>query len=305
MNIKLAQIDISCGQARAEINQATVDEYSSAWLDGAKFPLSVVFFDGVIYHLADGFHRFFGAQKAGLLDLNCDVRKGTQADAVWFAVAANQQHGLKRTNADKRRAVEIALREKPEMADNALAKHVGVSFHTVAELRVLLRVREVELSPPVRTGLDGKKRSAPPPPQKPAIKPPTAPPKPPPATPAIVDKTGWPIPAHLLPLWARRQDVQDELTAISHIRARFKELQETKDELYAEVNAQEGFADASRLRMNVELAMPFAVCTCLGKNSQQCTLCKGRGMISEFRWKHTVPEETKSMRQKLISAAHL
>ena len=43
------------------------------------------------------------------------MRPGTKRDAVRLAIAANQTHGLPRTNDDKRRAVKMAF-EDEEMA---------------------------------------------------------------------------------------------------------------------------------------------------------------------------------------------
>jgi hypothetical protein len=57
---------------------------------------------------------------------------GTWADALWAAAAANQEHdkvGRRRTNLDKRRAVTLALRARPQASNRAIAKQVRVS-HT-------------------------------------------------------------------------------------------------------------------------------------------------------------------------------
>lgn len=60
--IFLRSIRIDGGtQSRAELNNTTVDEYTEAMLEGDTFPPIVVFFDGSSYWLADGFHRYFGA----------------------------------------------------------------------------------------------------------------------------------------------------------------------------------------------------------------------------------------------------
>ena len=48
-------------QPRAAINQDTVNEYREDMKNGDKFPPVIVFYDGEIYWLADGFHRIEAA----------------------------------------------------------------------------------------------------------------------------------------------------------------------------------------------------------------------------------------------------
>src|SRR4051794_18625155 len=70
-----------------------------------------VYDDGERYWLVDGFHRIAAAAILGHDTIACDVRPGTLRDAVAHAVGANAAHGLRRTNDDKRRAVETLLRD--------------------------------------------------------------------------------------------------------------------------------------------------------------------------------------------------
>ncbi|MCL2000844.1 MAG: hypothetical protein FWG74_05375, partial [Planctomycetes bacterium] len=66
-----------------------------------------------------------------------EVRSGTFRDALLFAAGANAGHGLRRTNADKRRAVEMLLGE-PECvgwSNEQIARHCRVGPHLVAEIR--------------------------------------------------------------------------------------------------------------------------------------------------------------------------
>ena len=72
----------------------------------------IVFRDGEKYWLVDGFHRFTAARKAGRTEIECVIYAGKLADARWFSYSANQTHGLRRSNADKVRAVTSALRHR-------------------------------------------------------------------------------------------------------------------------------------------------------------------------------------------------
>jgi uncharacterized ParB-like nuclease family protein len=130
--IKLIDIRIDGGtQTRAEISNATVEEYSEAVLEGAKFPPVDVFFDGVESWLADGFHRYHAHKRAGVTDIAATVHNGSKDDALVFALGANRANGLRRTNEDKRKCVSIALERWPEWSDRRIAEVCGV-HHTFA-----------------------------------------------------------------------------------------------------------------------------------------------------------------------------
>ncbi len=154
-------------QMRAAIDADTVAEYAAAWKAKATFPALVVFFDGTDTWLADGFHRYHGARAAELNAVPVDIRPGTQREAQHFAAKANQTHGLKRTNACKRRSVCWYLNDKTcvEWSDNKIAEDAGVSQNFVSEVRKQLTS---DVSSPAaaaasqpRVGRDGKKRKAP------------------------------------------------------------------------------------------------------------------------------------------------
>lgn len=124
-------------QSRAEINNDAVSDYVDAIKDGAEFPPIVVFFDGATYWLGDGFHRVHAFRTAGRASINADVRDGTQADAQLFSYGANKGHGLRRSNADKRKAVLGTLNHPAtkDWSDNQIAKHCGVHHSTVGDAR--------------------------------------------------------------------------------------------------------------------------------------------------------------------------
>lgn len=125
-------------QMRAGLNEVTAAEYADELRRGAVFPPVLVFFDGQTYWLGDGFHRVrayflaYGDQ----VGVPCEVRPGTRRDAVLCAAGANAVHGLRRTNADKRRAVEALLRDEEwgQWSDREIARRCHVSHNFVSEL---------------------------------------------------------------------------------------------------------------------------------------------------------------------------
>ncbi|RCJ20104.1 hypothetical protein A6S26_05130 [Nostoc sp. ATCC 43529] len=136
--IQLANIKLDGGtQSRAGINQQVVGEYAVAWRDGAKFPAIIVFYDGENYWLADGFHRCISAKQANLAEIEADIRQGTRRDAVLYSVGANSSHGLRRTNEDKRRAIQTLLGddEWKQWSDREIARRCGVHHDTVGRIR--------------------------------------------------------------------------------------------------------------------------------------------------------------------------
>ena len=136
--IDLALIRIDGGtQSRAELNQETVSEYADAYKAGAKFPPVKIFFDGKNRWLADGFHRFFAAKAAGEKEILESIEPGTLRDAILYSVKANATHGLKRTNADKRQAVETLLKdtEWASWSDRKIAELCGVGAPLVGDVR--------------------------------------------------------------------------------------------------------------------------------------------------------------------------
>lgn len=136
--IKISDIAIDGGtQQRERINDEAIFDYSESMKCGAKFPPVTVFFDGVKYWLADGFHRFHASRAAGFLDLQAVIRDGTKRDAKLFSASANGTHGLRLTNADKRRSVLVLLEDKEwsQWSDRDIAKHCNVTHPFVSKLR--------------------------------------------------------------------------------------------------------------------------------------------------------------------------
>jgi hypothetical protein len=124
-------------RSRAEMDEAVVQEYAEAMRAGAAFPPVVVFHDGERHYLSDGFFRVAAAREAGLDEIEADVRTGKRRDAILHAVGANATHGLRRTNADKRRAVRMLLEDKEwkGWSDRKIAGMCAVSPNFVGEVR--------------------------------------------------------------------------------------------------------------------------------------------------------------------------
>lgn len=136
--LKLDNITIEGGtQSRAEINEATVAEYSELYRLKVELPPPQIIYDGVTHFLWDGFHRFHGAGRAGLKELECEQKRGSLRDAILLSLGANHDHGLKRTHADKRKCVLTLLADSEwaKMSNVAVAEACHVGKDLVLELR--------------------------------------------------------------------------------------------------------------------------------------------------------------------------
>jgi len=97
-------------QIRVEMQEECVEEYAAIYREGRKvLPPIVVFYDvmGDTYYLADGFHRVAAAKLNGTATILAEVYEGTFEDALRYALRANANNGIRRTNEDKLHALEI------------------------------------------------------------------------------------------------------------------------------------------------------------------------------------------------------
>jgi len=125
-------------QSRAQISEETVSDYAEAMQAGDQFPPITVFHDGVDFYLADGFHRLHAAKRLHKASIQADVRTGTLRDAILYSLGANRDHGLRRSNADKRKCVQTLLEdfEWGELSVNEMARICGVSPQLVTAVKL-------------------------------------------------------------------------------------------------------------------------------------------------------------------------
>jgi len=143
MTVKLSAIVLDhAAQPRTQIDSRLIEEYASDRGIGGPFPPVTVFTDGKTMWLADGWHRYHAAKKLGKTRIEADVREGDLRDAILYSVGANADHGARRTNADKRRAVETLLSDKEwsRKSDNWIAKACRVGHPLVSEIKSHLEV---------------------------------------------------------------------------------------------------------------------------------------------------------------------
>jgi DNA modification methylase len=112
--IKLSEIILDKkAQPRADVDGKVIDEYRADLMAGDTFPPLVVFANGDDkYYLADGWHRYHA-----MVNLNsdgeavCTVHHGDLRDAILYSCGVNTDHGKRRTEGDKRRAIKRLLQD--------------------------------------------------------------------------------------------------------------------------------------------------------------------------------------------------
>ena len=105
------------------------------------------------YFIGDGWHRFHALRELDRAVIPAIVHQGGRREALKCALGANSGYGLRRTNRDKRKAVEVAIREFPRLSNRAVAELCKVSHEMVNALRIQLAD-----SASSRVGIDGKER---------------------------------------------------------------------------------------------------------------------------------------------------
>lgn len=156
-------------QPRERLDEETLIDYAARMVldastgfimdpEGQKWPELVVFFDGTDNWLADGFHRFSAATRAELESFQVRREEGSQRDAILYSLGVNATHGKRRTNADKRRAIERALidEEWRQWSDARIASLCKVSSPMVSKLRGALEARDDIPFEPVLYSADGR-----------------------------------------------------------------------------------------------------------------------------------------------------
>ena len=120
---------------RAALNEALVSEYAERMKAGDPFPPVVVFDDGGHRRLSDGRTRILAAQRNGAPEIAAEIRQGTQAEAIWFALGANRAHGARMTQGDLPHAVQLALSAFPDRSPQVIADQIGCSRSYVERIK--------------------------------------------------------------------------------------------------------------------------------------------------------------------------
>ena len=154
MKLKLSEITIDQDiQPRVSLDQHVLVNYKERMKEGDVFPAVVVYDDGNKKWLADGFHRYRSHQDLKRATIDVELRKGSKREAILCAIEANKKHGLRLSNADKRKCVLILLQDKKwrDWSNRKIASTAGVSSTLVNNI-------QSEMSDKTEVVEDGEKK---------------------------------------------------------------------------------------------------------------------------------------------------
>ena len=128
-------------QSRSAMNESTISDYQEIIETSLELPPVTVFHDGEKHYLADGWHRLEAHKRAGRDRVIADIKDGSHRDAFLHALSANATHGLRRSQSDKRRAVQMALEDDEigRQTNREIAKLCKVSHTFVNSTRESLK----------------------------------------------------------------------------------------------------------------------------------------------------------------------
>jgi hypothetical protein len=143
-------------QPREEIDYGVVAEYREDMERGDTFPPVVAWGTEDRAYLSSGWHRYKARQQLGSGDIEVDLRPGGLDEAIWDSLSTNGDHGKRRTNADKRRAVRHALELRSELSNAEVARHCAVSANFVGVVRAEMEPTLIRLESARRLCADGR-----------------------------------------------------------------------------------------------------------------------------------------------------
>jgi hypothetical protein len=120
--------------------------------------------------------------------------------------------------------------------------------------------------------------------------------------PEPVDAMGYPIPKSAQKYMDWAEEVRGLRNELRRIKALIVSADEAMPKMFVECNIETMKMNLQSVFSDLGNALPFAVCpSCQARNgATKCDLCRGRGLVSKFRWNVTVPDELKQLRQKQI-----
>ncbi|NJM74037.1 MAG: hypothetical protein HC862_30270 [Scytonema sp. RU_4_4] len=124
-------------QPREKLDKKHIEDLVRDWKKGAQFESALAYYDGQDYWLTDGYHRNAALEELGEAKILVEIRCGTLKDAKWHSYSVNQHKALKRSNADKQRAIIGALKHPygTSRSNVQIAEHCGVDEGTVRAWR--------------------------------------------------------------------------------------------------------------------------------------------------------------------------
>lgn len=274
MKIKLSELDFGF-QTRLSMNEEAVKEYAEAMQNGAVFPPITV----VGNMLVDGYHRVEAMKSLGIEETEAIVTEGDRALALSAALKVNANHGLRRTNADKRHALEIAWQNRDILFKESRGENGLPSVRELAQMcavSVFLAHEFINYNKVLENNTEEPHDDETPVALPLQLKTPTQ----------KTDRFGMSIPEELLPVFAAKLP-REHLRLIRKIKAEMQEAYKANDKTYAALT-QQSLVDMQNLASYLSLHAPYCVCrACRGEG---CGRCRRRGYMNVMEYRQ-LPKE--------------
>lgn len=115
-----------------------------------------------------------------------------------------------------------------------------------------------------------------------------------------LDKTGYVIPDSILEDWQRALSYRSTISNLQVVKLDVGKRLDENDLIFREIG-QDTLIEIQNAWANLKSVLPYAVCpTCQGRKRENCTVCKGRGFVSEFAYKHWFAKEVIDLRERAI-----
>lgn len=114
------------------------------------------------------------------------------------------------------------------------------------------------------------------------------------------DKTGYPIPPSILDDWKQAESFRSTLADLQRIKLSVGKALDASDLMFREIG-QDTFIELNNAWSALKQVLPYAVCpTCQGRTRDKCTVCKQRGYVSEFAYRHWFAKDVIELRERSI-----
>jgi uncharacterized Zn-finger protein len=320
--IFLADIDFDASPVvRAQVHTDAIADYAEAYKSKAQMPLPVLFQANGDKHLlvGDGRHRLEALRSIGKKAMECDVKSGSAEDAFRYALSANGNHGIRRTNADKRLCVELAARCWSKLSTKEMAEICAVSEGFVNSVRRQEMPGKGENEPAKEPASDSgsnesasknKKRSSSKrgtsnqeQEQEAQAEADEAESQPPPVP---IDEMGFPLPEVSIPFWNRRDEIQSLMSHVSAVRGALKHYQDDKDQMLCDLHNALS-QQLATVYLSLADRKPYAVCPyCDGTfhytdeyGHHDCKACHQTGLMAKALY-DKVPPQFRARREKAL-----
>lgn len=286
VNINELNMDL---QTRAETNGDVVAEYAAQMREGTVYDPVTVFRESpeaTPVWLVDGFHRVAAYREVGVDEIEAHVVYGNRSAALTHALKANAKHGLRRSNADKRHALETAWENRFELFPG-LAGQVDENGNnrmpSSTQLAAICGVSQAYACNFINN-LGSVKRFTPPSSEEPSEEAVTK------RLNKGMDRFFVEIPEHLQAVF--RDRLANELSGL--LKAALKRLHASVKDGNVAVMAYAQLAeiDIQKSLDDIAFGRPYCVCPACAGRPGGCNICSGLGFVTRNQYRR-IPSDFK------------